>query len=169
MWPDLIQKAKEGGLDVIQTYVFWNGHEPSPGQYYFEGNYDLDRGPYVCAEWNFGGFPVWLKYIPGIDFRTDNEPFKFQMQKFTNKIVNMMKAERLFESQGGPIILSQIENEYGPMEYEIGAPGQAYTKWAAQMAVGLGTGVPWIMCKQDDAPDPIINTCNGFLLRLLLS
>ncbi|KAB1218433.1 Beta-galactosidase 1 [Morella rubra] len=178
MWPDLIQKAKEGGLDVIQTYVFWNGHEPSPGKYYFEGNYDLVKfiklvkqaglyvhlriGPYVCAEWNFGGFPVWLKYIPGINFRTDNEPFKRQMQKFTNKIVDMMKFERLFESQGGPIILSQIENEYGPVEYEIGSPGQAYTRWAAQMAVGLGTGVPWVMCKQDDAPDPIINTCNGF-------
>ncbi|RYQ98337.1 hypothetical protein Ahy_B08g094391 isoform B [Arachis hypogaea] len=178
MWPDLIQKAKEGGLDVIQTYVFWNGHEPSPGKYYFEGNYDLVKfiklvqqaglyvhlriGPYVCAEWNFGGFPVWLKYIPGISFRTDNGPFKFQMQKFTTKIVDMMKAERLYETQGGPIILSQIENEYGPMEYEIGASGKSYTKWAADMAVGLGTGVPWVMCKQDDAPDPMINTCNGF-------
>ncbi|KDP40776.1 hypothetical protein JCGZ_24775 [Jatropha curcas] len=178
MWPDLIQKAKEGGLDVIQTYVFWNGHEPSPGKYYFEGNYDLVKfiklvkqaglyahlriGPYVCAEWNFGGFPVWLKYIPGINFRTDNGPFKAEMQKFTTKIVNMMKAEGLFESQGGPIILSQIENEYGPMEYELGAPGKAYSNWAAKMAVGLGTGVPWVMCKQDDAPDPVINTCNGF-------
>ncbi|KAJ0008419.1 hypothetical protein Pint_28920 [Pistacia integerrima] len=178
MWPDLIQKAKDGGLDVIQTYVFWNGHEPSPGKYYFGGNYDLVKfiklvkqaglhvhlriGPYVCAEWNFGGFPVWLKYIPGIDFRTDNGPFKAQMQRFTTKIVNMMKAERLFETQGGPIILSQIENEYGPMEYEIGAPGRAYTQWAAKMAVGLGTGVPWVMCKQDDAPDPVINACNGF-------
>ncbi|XP_045800001.1 beta-galactosidase 1-like [Trifolium pratense] len=178
MWPDLIQKAKEGGLDVIQTYVFWNGHEPSPDKYYFEGNYDLVKfiklvqqaglyvhlriGPYVCAEWNFGGFPVWLKYIPGISFRTDNGPFKFQMQKFTEKIVGMMKEERLYETQGGPIILSQIENEYGPVEYEIGAPGKSYTKWAADMAIGLGTGVPWIMCKQDDAPDPVINTCNGF-------
>ncbi|CAN1827209.1 Beta-galactosidase 1, partial [Linum perenne] len=178
MWPDLIRKAKEGGLDVIQTYVFWNGHEPSPGKYYFEGNYDLVKfiklvkdaglhvhlriGPYVCAEWNFGGFPVWLKYIPGISFRTDNGPFKAQMQKFTTKIVNMMKAERLFENQGGPIILSQIENEYGPMENELGASGKAYTKWAADMALDLGTGVPWVMCKQDDAPDPIINTCNGF-------
>ncbi|CAI0392217.1 unnamed protein product [Linum tenue] len=178
MWPDLIQKAKEGGLDVIQTYVFWNGHEPNPGQYYFEGNYDLVKfiklvkdaglyvhlriGPYVCAEWNFGGFPVWLKYIPGISFRTDNQPFKAQMQKFTTKIVNMMKAERLFENQGGPIILSQIENEYGPMEYELGSAGKAYTKWAADMALDLGTGVPWVMCKQDDAPDPIINSCNGF-------
>ncbi|RDX81515.1 Beta-galactosidase 1 [Mucuna pruriens] len=178
MWPDLIQKAKDGGLDVIQTYVFWNGHEPSPGKYYFEGNYDLVKfiklvqqaglyvhlriGPYVCAEWNFGGFPVWLKYIPGISFRTDNDPFKIQMQKFTTKIVDLMKAERLYESQGGPIILSQIENEYGPMEYEIGAAGKAYTKWAADMAIGLGTGVPWVMCKQDDTPDPLINTCNGF-------
>ncbi|KAA8540294.1 hypothetical protein F0562_024143 [Nyssa sinensis] len=178
MWPDLIQKAKEGGLDVIQTYVFWNGHEPEPGKYYFEGRYDLVKfinlvkqaglyvhlriGPYACAEWNFGGFPVWLKYVPGISFRTDNGPFKAAMQRFTMKIVDIMKAERLYESHGGPIILSQIENEYGPMEYELGAPGRAYTKWAAQMAVDLGTGVPWVMCKQDDAPDPIINTCNGF-------
>ncbi|CDO97918.1 unnamed protein product [Coffea canephora] len=178
MWPDLIQKAKEGGLDVIETYVFWNGHEPQPGKYYFEGRYDLVKfvnlvkeaglyvnlriGPYVCAEWNFGGFPVWLKYVPGISFRTNNGPFKAAMQKFTTKIVNMMKAERLYEPQGGPIILSQVENEYGPMEYELGAPGRAYTEWAAKMAVDLGTGVPWVMCKQDDAPDPVINTCNGF-------
>ncbi|XP_034206558.1 beta-galactosidase-like [Prunus dulcis] len=178
MWPDLIQKAKEGGVDVIQTYVFWNGHEPSPGKYYFEDRYDLVKfiklvhqaglyvnlriGPYVCAEWNFGGFPVWLKYVPGIAFRTDNEPFKAAMQTFTEKIVGMMKAESLFQSQGGPIILSQIENEYGPVEWEIGAPGKAYTNWAAQMAVNLNIGVPWIMCKQEDAPDPIIDTCNGF-------
>ncbi|MED6149599.1 Beta-galactosidase 3 [Stylosanthes scabra] len=70
MWEDLIQKAKEGGIDVIETYVFWNVHEPSPGNYNFQGRYDLVRfvktiqkaglyahlriGPYVCAEWNFG-------------------------------------------------------------------------------------------------------------------
>ncbi|CAH8320509.1 unnamed protein product [Eruca vesicaria subsp. sativa] len=178
MWPDLIKKAKEGGLDVIQTYVFWNGHEPSPGQYYFGDRYDLVKftklvqqaglyvslriGPYVCAEWNFGGLPVWLKYVPGMVFRSDNGPFKIAMQKFTKKIVDMMKEEKLFETQGGPIILSQIENEYGPMEWEIGSAGKAYTKWTAAMALGLSTGVPWVMCKQDDAPYPIINTCNGF-------
>lgn len=138
MWPGLIQKAKEGGLDVIETYVFWNGHEPSPGNYYFEERYDLVKfiklvqqaglyvnlriGPFVCAEWNFGGFPVWLKFVPGIAFRTDNEPFKAAMKKFTEKIVWMMKAGKLFQTQGGPIILAQIENEYGPVEWEIGAP-----------------------------------------------
>ncbi|CAK9148226.1 unnamed protein product [Ilex paraguariensis] len=178
MWKDLIQTAKNAGLDVIETYVFWNVHEPSPGNYNFEGRYDLVRfiktvqslglyvnlriGPYVCAEWNFGGFPVWLKYVPGISFRTDNEPFKAAMQGFTQKIVQMMKSENLFESQGGPIILSQIENEYGPQIKVLGAAGTAYMNWAAKMAVGLDTGVPWVMCKEDDAPDPVINTCNGF-------
>ncbi|CAL1355764.1 unnamed protein product [Linum trigynum] len=178
MWEDLIQKAKDGGLDCIDTYVFWNGHEPSPGNYNFEGRYDLVRfiktlqkaglyvhlriGPYVCAEWNFGGFPVWLKYVDGISFRTDNQPFKAAMQGFTEKIVQMMKNEKLFASQGGPIILSQIENEYGPDIKAYGAAGQAYMNWAAKMAVGLDTGVPWVMCKEDDAPDPVINACNGF-------
>ncbi|KAG8094569.1 hypothetical protein GUJ93_ZPchr0012g20170 [Zizania palustris] len=178
MWPDLIQKAKDGGLDVIQTYVFWNGHEPVQGQYYFSDRYDLVRfvklvkqaglyvhlriGPYVCAEWNFGGFPVWLKYVPGISFRTDNGPFKAAMQTFVEKIVSMMKSEGLFEWQGGPIILAQVENEYGPMESVMGGGAKPYVDWAAKMAIGTSAGVPWVMCKQDDAPDPVINTCNGF-------
>ncbi|CAN1813980.1 Beta-galactosidase 3 [Linum perenne] len=178
MWEDLINKAKDGGVDVIETYVFWNVHELSPGNYNFEGRNDLVRfiktvqkaglfahlriGPYVCAEWNFGGFPVWLKYIPGISFRTDNEPFKRAMQGFTEKIVGLMKSESLFESQGGPIILSQIENEYGTQSKMLGADGYNYMSWAANMAVKMGTGVPWVMCKEEDAPDPVINTCNGF-------
>ncbi|KAK9266033.1 hypothetical protein L1049_007434 [Liquidambar formosana] len=70
MWPGLVQMAKEGGVDVIETYVFWNGHELSPDNYYFGGRYDLVRfvkivqqagmylilriGPFVAAEWNFG-------------------------------------------------------------------------------------------------------------------
>ncbi|KAK1439178.1 hypothetical protein QVD17_04993 [Tagetes erecta] len=178
MWEDLVNKAKDGGLDVIDTYVFWNVHEPSPGNYNFEGKYDLVRflkivhkagmyvhlriGPYVCAEWNFGGFPVWLKYVPDISFRTDNEPFKKAMKGFTEKIVNLMKSEKMFESQGGPIILSQVENEYGSVGKAYGGAGYNYMTWAAKMAVDMDTGVPWVMCKQDDAPDPLINTCNGF-------
>lgn len=178
MWPDLIQKSKDGGLDVIETYVFWNLHEPVRNQYNFEGRYDLVKfvklvaeaglyahlriGPYVCAEWNYGGFPLWLHFIPGIQFRTDNEPFKAEMQRFTAKIVDMMKQEKLYASQGGPIILSQIENEYGNIDSAYGAAGKSYINWAAGMALSLDTGVPWVMCQQSDAPDPIINTCNGF-------
>ncbi|RVW51794.1 Beta-galactosidase 3 [Vitis vinifera] len=161
MWEDIIQKAKDGGLDVVETYVFWNVHEPSPGSYNFEGRYDLVR--FIRTVQKAGlGFPVWLKYVPGISFRTDNEPFKRAMQGFTEKIVGLMKSERLFESQGGPIILSQIENEYGVQSKLLGDAGHDYMTWAANMAVGLGTGVPWVMCKEEDAPDPVINTCNGF-------
>ncbi|XP_056164391.1 beta-galactosidase 16-like [Syzygium oleosum] len=177
MWPSLIAKARQGGIDVIQTYVFWNQHEPQQGQYDFSANKDLVRfmkevqaqglyaclriGPYIESEWTYGGLPYWLHDIPGIVYRSDNEPFKFQMQKFTTMIVNMMKAEKLYASQGGPIILSQIENEYKTVEAAFYEEGPPYVRWAAQMAVGLQTGVPWVMCKQDDAPDPVINTCNG--------
>ncbi|KAK9199938.1 hypothetical protein WN944_015132 [Citrus x changshan-huyou] len=177
MWPSLISKAKEGGLDVIQTYVFWNLHEPQPGKYDFSGRRDLVRfikeiqaqglyasiriGPFIQSEWSYGGLPFWLHDVPGITFRCDNEPFKAFMQNFTTKIVNMMKSERLYASQGGPIILSQIENEYQMVENAFGERGPPYIKWAAEMAVGLQTGVPWVMCKQDDAPDPVINACNG--------
>ncbi|KAI3706213.1 hypothetical protein L6452_23807 [Arctium lappa] len=178
MWPDLIAKSKEGGADVIETYVFWSGHEPVKGQYSFEGRYDLVKfvklvgssglylhlriGPYVCAEWNFGGFPVWLRDIPGIVFRTDNEPFKEEMQRFVKKIVDVMREESLFSWQGGPIIMLQIENEYGNIEDSYGQKGKDYMKWAANMAVGLGAGVPWVMCRQTDAPENIIDACNGY-------
>ncbi|OVA10161.1 D-galactoside/L-rhamnose binding SUEL lectin domain [Macleaya cordata] len=178
MWPDLIQKSKDGGLDVIETYVFWNLHEPVQNQFDFEGRNDLVKfvktvaeaglyvhlriGPYVCAEWNYGGFPLWLHFIPGIKLRTDNEPFKREMQRFTAKIVDMMQQEKLFASQGGPIILSQIENEYGNIDGAYGSAAKSYINWAAGMAISLDTGVPWVMCQQADAPDPIINTCNGF-------
>ncbi|KAG9452738.1 hypothetical protein H6P81_005642 [Aristolochia fimbriata] len=178
VWPDIIRKSKEGGLDVIETYVFWNYHEPVRGQYYFEGRFDLVRfvktaqeagmfvhlriGPYACAEWNYGGFPLWLHFISGIQFRTTNAPFKIEMQRFLAKIVTMMKEENLFAPQGGPIILTQVENEYGNVEWAYGTGGELYVKWAAETAVRLNTSVPWVMCQQEDVPDPVINTCNGF-------
>ncbi|GJN30924.1 hypothetical protein PR202_gb19270 [Eleusine coracana subsp. coracana] len=160
----------EKNSDEQELFVTW--------QYDFEGRKDLAAfvkavadaglyvhlriGPYVCAEWNYGGFPLWLHFIPGIKFRTDNEAFKAEMQRFTTKVVDTMKGAGLYASQGGPIILSQIENEYGNIDSHYGDAGKAYMRWAAGMAVSLHTGVPWVMCQQDDAPDPIINTCNGF-------
>ncbi|KAL3512977.1 hypothetical protein ACH5RR_025694 [Cinchona calisaya] len=178
MWPGLIQLAKEGGVDAIETYVFWNGHELSPNKYYFGGRYDLVKfckivqeagmylilriGPFVAAEWNYGGVPVWLHYVPGTVFRTDNEPFKYYMEKFMTYIVNLMKQEKLFASQGGPIILAQVENEYGYYETAYGEGGKRYALWAAKMALSQNIGVPWIMCQQYDAPDPVIDTCNSF-------
>ncbi|CAN7105911.1 unnamed protein product [Brassica rapa subsp. narinosa] len=178
MWPDLIKKGKEGGLDAIETYVFWNAHEPTRRQYDFSGKLDLIRflktiqdeglygvlriGPYACAEWNYGGFPVWLHNMPGMVFRTTNKAYMDEMQNFTTMIVDMVKKEKLFASQGGPIILAQIENEYGNIMGPYGEAGKSYIKWCANMAQALDVGVPWIMCQQNDAPQPMLNTCNGF-------
>ncbi|XP_073112752.1 beta-galactosidase 1-like isoform X2 [Elaeis guineensis] len=177
MWPDLLRKAKEGGLDTIESYIFWNGHEPRRREYYFEGNYDVIRffkeiqnaglyailriGPYVCAEWDYGGVPAWLRKIPGMEFRTNNQQWKDEMANFTTLIVDMIKKERLFAPQGGPIILAQIENEY---EFVMGTgdAGKEYIKWCAKFAESLNVGLPWIMCQQSDAPQPMINTCNGY-------
>ncbi|GKV24703.1 hypothetical protein SLEP1_g34286 [Rubroshorea leprosula] len=178
MWPSLIKKSKEGGLDAIETYVFWNAHERQRRQYDFSGDLDLIRflkaiqneglytilriGPYICGEWNYGGFPLWLHNMPDIELRTANDVFMKEMQNFTTLIVNMVKNENLFASQGGNIILAQIENEYGNVIGAYGDPGKAYVQWCANMAESLNIGVPWIMCQESDAPKPIINTCNGW-------
>ncbi|KAJ1385183.1 Glycoside hydrolase, family 35 [Sesbania bispinosa] len=106
MWPDIIKKAKDGGLDAIETYVFWDLHEPARRQYDFSGNLDFIKflknvqeaglyvvlriGPYVCAEWNYGGFPMWLHNLPGIQLRIDNAVYKEEMETFTQR-----KAKRV--------------------------------------------------------------------------
>ncbi|KAK4754793.1 hypothetical protein SAY87_008550 [Trapa incisa] len=177
MWPDLIRKAKAGGLNVIQTYVFWNIHEPIQGQFNFTGNYDLARfikmigendmyvtlriGPFIQAEWNHGGLPYWLREVANITFRSDNPPFKHYMEKYVKMIIQNMKDENLFAPQGGPIILAQIENEYNSIQLAYREAGTRYVQWAANLALKTKIGVPWIMCKQRDAPDPVINACNG--------
>uniref|UniRef100_M4DXF2 beta-galactosidase n=1 Tax=Brassica campestris TaxID=3711 RepID=M4DXF2_BRACM len=181
MWPDLIKKGKEGGLDAIETYVFWNAHEPTRRQYDFSGKLDLIRflktiqdeglygvlriGPYACAEWNYGGFPVWLHNMPGMVFRTTNKSFMDEMQNFTTMIVDIVKKEKLFASQGVPIILAQIENEYGNVMGPYGDSGKAYIKWCANMAQSLDVGVPWIMCQQNDAPQPMITTQTSMMVK----
>ncbi|KAF2302056.1 hypothetical protein GH714_031974 [Hevea brasiliensis] len=177
MWPELIAKAKRGGLNVIQTYVFWNIHEPVQGQYNFEGRFDVVKfiktigeqgmyatlrlGPFIQAEWNHGGLPYWLREVPGIIFRSYNEQFMNHMEKFVRMIIDKMKEEKLFASQGGPIVLAQIENEYNTVQLAYRELGDKYVQWAGNFALGLQVGVPWVMCKQKDAPGPVINTCNG--------
>ncbi|VVB09607.1 unnamed protein product [Arabis nemorensis] len=173
MWPSIIEKARIGRLNTIQTYVFWNVHEPEQGKWDFEGRFDLVKfikvvhekglyvtlrlGPFIQAEWTHGGLPYWLREVPEVFFRTDNEPFK----RYVRKILGMMKEEKLFASQGGPIILGQIENEYNAVQLAYKEDGERYIKWAADLVESLNLGIPWVMCKQNDAPGNVINACNG--------
>jgi beta-galactosidase len=126
-WRDRLRKARSMGLNTVETYVFWNLHEPSPGHFDFSGENDvaefireaqqeglfviLRPGPYICAEWDFGGYPAWLLREPGIEVRTSNPSFMAAAARWFHRLGNELAP--LQGGNGGPIIAVQVENEYG--------------------------------------------------------
>jgi beta-galactosidase len=126
-WRDRLRKAKAMGLNTITTYVFWNVHEPQPGVYDFSGNNDvaefireaqqeglyvnLRPGPYSCAEWDFGGFPGWLLKDHSMVVRGSDPKFIAAASRWMHRLGQELSP--LLLSHGGPIIMVQIENEYG--------------------------------------------------------
>ncbi|KAJ2772254.1 Beta-galactosidase 8, partial [Coemansia nantahalensis] len=177
MWDSLMKKAKKGGLNTIDTYVFWNMHEPVKGHYDFatdranlplfletarrNGLFVMLRiGPYVCAEWNYGGFPQWLRHEPDVVFRTYSYSFMREMKRFIGKVLDVV--DPFMPEYGGPIVALQIENEYGNMQSFFGRDGDRYAEWCGRTAQGFNTSVPWVMCAQDRPPASIIPTDNGF-------
>lgn len=126
-WRDRLRKARAMGLNTVETYVFWNLHEPSPGQFDFSGQNDIAEfireaqqeglfvilrpGPYVCAEWEFGGYPAWLLRQPGMEARTSNPAFIAAATRWLHRLGQELAP--LQSGNGGPIIAVQVENEYG--------------------------------------------------------
>lgn len=126
-WADRIAKAKMMGLNAIETYVCHNLHEPEPGRFDFSGMLDLEAflgeirkaglyaivrpGPYICAEWENGGLPAWLSVQPGVEFRCMNPAFLEANDRYLDALLPRVK-EHLYTA-GGPVIMMQIENEYG--------------------------------------------------------
>ncbi|HEY0162956.1 MAG TPA: beta-galactosidase family protein [Edaphobacter sp.] len=126
-WRDRLRMARAMGLNTITTYVFWNVHEPQPGVYDFTGNNDvaefireaqqeglyviLRPGPYVCAEWEFGGYPAWLLKDPTTVVRTTDPKFMQPTARWMARLGKELAPLQI--GNGGPIILTQVENEYG--------------------------------------------------------
>jgi beta-galactosidase len=126
-WRDRLKKAKAMGLNTVETYVFWNVHEPEPGKYDFSGQNDvaefireaqqeglhviLRPGPYACAEWEFGGYPAWLLKNPNIKVRTSDPAFMEPATRWLHRLGQELAP--LQSGNGGPIIATQVENEYG--------------------------------------------------------
>lgn len=126
-WRARMKMAKAMGLNTIGTYVFWNLHEPQKGQFDFTGNNDiaafvktaqeeglwvvLRPSPYVCAEWEFGGYPYWLQNEKGLVVRSKEPKY---LQEYKNYIMEVGKQlAPLQVNHGGNILMVQIENEYG--------------------------------------------------------
>lgn len=126
-WKHRLEMAKAMGMNTICTYVFWNYHEPQPGVYNFEGNADVAEfvrtaqevglwviirpSPYACAEWEFGGYPWWLLNEKDIEVRSQDPIFLELSEKYFQALAQEIAPLQI--TNGGPIIMVQVENEYG--------------------------------------------------------
>ncbi len=126
-WRARLRMAKAMGLNAITTYVFWNEHEPQPGVYDFTGQNDIAEfireaqseglyvilrpGPYICAEWEWGGYPAWLLKDHGIVVRSTDPKFMQPARRWLLRLGQELAPLQI--GNGGPIIAVQVENEYG--------------------------------------------------------
>jgi len=127
LWRDRLHKARVAGINCVSAYVFWSYHERQPGQFDFDGNADvaefvriahsegllvyLRPGPYVCAEYDFGGYPYWLLNIPGMKWRSNDPKFIECMERYLMRLGKELAPLQI--TKGGPIAFVQVENEYG--------------------------------------------------------
>jgi beta-galactosidase len=156
-WHARLKMARAMGLNTIATYVFWNVHEPSPGQYNFSGNADLvafikaaqeeglyvilRAGPYSCAEWEFGGYPAWLLKDPRMStaLRTNDSAFMVPVERWINRLGQETAALQI--GRGGPILITQVENEYGSwVEHESAPPDPNHTYMTHMRDIFLRAG-----------------------------
>ncbi|XP_049521115.1 beta-galactosidase [Dermacentor silvarum] len=135
LWEDRLITMQASGLNTVETYVEWSSHEPEEGHFDFEGQQDLVRflriahklgfmvilrpGPYICAERDFGGFPYWLlRNGSSMRLRTSDKTeetcvsaYLFYVDRYLTKVFEQVRP--LLIGNGGPIIMLQVENEYG--------------------------------------------------------
>ncbi|MEU4197199.1 beta-galactosidase family protein [Kribbella sp. NPDC026611] len=156
-WADRIEKARLMGLNTIETYVPWNAHSPRRGTFDTTGMLDLERflrevaaaglyaivrpGPYICAEWDNGGLPAWLFREPGIGVRRYEPRFMAAVQEYLSEVLRIVRPLQV--DQGGPVLLVQVENEYGAFGSD-----QTYLKAVAGIIRDAGITVPLVTVDQ---------------------
>ena len=152
-WRDRLEKLKAMGCNTVETYVPWNMHEAKKGKYNFEGMLDIKKfieiaqeiglwvivrpSPYICAEWEFGGLPGWLLAEEGMKLRCSYEPYLTHVEEYYNKLMPILKPLQI--TKGGPVILVQIENEYGYYGTDT-----KYLEALRDMMVDNGIEVPFV-------------------------
>ena len=126
-WRQRLQMAKSMGMNTICAYLFWNFHERTPGEFIWEGQADVAQfckmaqeeglwvilrpGPYACAEWEMGGLPWWLLKYDDIALRSQDPRFIDASRKYLKEVGKQLAPLQI--TQGGPILMVQVENEYG--------------------------------------------------------
>ena len=156
-WADRIAKARDMGLNTIETYVAWNAHSPRPGGFDTEGGLDLGRfldtvaahgmyaivrpGPYICAEWDGGGLPAWLFRRPGTGIRSSEPGYLAAVEEYYRQLAPILTPRQI--DRGGPIILMQVENEYGAYGKD-----KDYLRALTELTRRIGVSVPLITVDQ---------------------
>ena len=169
LWRDRLLRLKRAGFNCVEVYTFWNFHEPRPGQFDFSGDHDLGAflqtahslglyaivrvGPYYCAEWDSGGFPVWLRFVPGLRVREDNPEFLAAVDRFWDHLMPIVAANQI--NHGGSVILVQLENE-DPQGWGRVLPNSYFTHLQSK-AVSLGLQVPYFFSGLHHGSDPAGN------------
>lgn len=126
-WRQRMKMAKAMGLNTIGTYVFWNLHEPEKNKFDFSGNNDIAEfvriakeeglwvilrpSPYVCAEWEFGGYPYWLQNEKGLVVRSKEKQYLKEYETYIKEVGKQLAPLQI--NHGGNILMVQVENEYG--------------------------------------------------------
>lgn len=152
-WQDRLEKLKAMGCNTVETYIPWNMHEPQKGTYRYDGMLDLARfiqiaqalglyvilrpSPYICAEWEFGGLPAWLLAEDGMKYRVSYPPFLQHVRDYYEDLIPRLVPLQV--NYGGPVILMQVENEYGYY-----ATDREYLNTLRDMMQDLGVVVPLI-------------------------
>lgn len=150
-WKDRLLKLIELGCNTVETYVAWNAHEPYKNQLDFSGNLDIVAfvelaqslgqhvivrpGPYICAEWDFGGLPWWLLAEDDLAIRCADPAYLRHVEDFYRELLPRLLP--LLSTLGGPIIAMQIENEYGYFGND-----SVYLKYLRDLMVRSGVNVP---------------------------
>ncbi len=126
-WEDRLLKLKACGFNTVETYIPWNFHEPKEGQFCFEGMADVEKfislaqkiglyvivrpSQYICAEWEFGGLPAWLLKDRNMALRCADEKYLEKVDNYFKVLIPKLAKHQC--TAGGPILMCQIENEYG--------------------------------------------------------
>lgn len=126
-WSDIFRKMRAMGCNCVETYCAWNMHEKKPGEFDFDGILDIAKfiqtaadeglmaivrpGPYICAEWEFGGLPWWIQADEEIEIRCSNKAYIKYFDRYLDRLLAEIKP--LLCTNGGNIIMLQCENEYG--------------------------------------------------------